>query len=492
MNAPRLTIAATHSGTGKTTITAGLILALRNRGLTIQPFKVGPDYIDPGFHTLAAGRPGRNLDTVMISEEAVAELFLHAAGGGGTAGGAAGKHGSFFPPADLSVIEGVMGLYDGFSGEVETGSTAHLAKVLHSPVVLCIDARAMARSAAAVALGFVRFDPAARICGFILNNIGSPHHFELVKGIIEETTKLPVFGYLPKQGEIALPERHLGLVPAWERDELPEAERLAGLVEEYIDVDRTIEAARSAPELEVRQLDASETPGPHGGSKIFPQTQISSNTGRVKIGYALDDAFHFYYQDNLDILEWYGAELVPFSPLRDDRLPEGIAGIYIGGGYPELRAEALAGNTGMTESLRKAARSGMPIYAECGGLMYLVEELVTFEGVTFPMAGLFPGKVIMEKKLAALGYYRGTALEDTPIAKKGWSVWGHVFHWSRLEGVAQNQRFGFTLEKPGKDPVTDGLLEGNVLAGYFHIHFAGNVAWPKRFIQLCERHGLEN
>ena len=492
MNAPRLTIAATHSGTGKTTISAGLILALRNRGLTVQPFKVGPDYIDPGFHTLAAGRPGRNLDTVMISEEAVAELFLHAAGGGGAAGGAAGEHGSFFPPADLSVIEGVMGLYDGFSGGVETGSTAHVAKILQSPVALCIDARAMARSAAAVALGFVRFDPAARICGFILNNIGSPHHFDLVKGIIEETTELPVFGYLPKQKEIALPERHLGLVPAWERDEIPAAGKLAELIELHIDVERLLEEARKAPELKALNLNAHGTPAPRGGNKIFIKKSTSSNTERVKIGYALDDAFHFYYRDNLDILEWYGAELVPFSPLRDDRLPEGITGIYLGGGYPELRAEALAGNTAMKESLRKAARSGMPIYAECGGLMYLVEELVTFEGNSYPMAGLFPGKVIMEKKLAALGYYRGTALEDTPIAKKGWSVWGHVFHWSRLEGVAQNQRFGFTLEKPGKETVTDGLLQGNMLAGYFHIHFAGNVEWPKRFIELCGSCGQEN
>ncbi len=473
MNAPRLTIAATHSGTGKTTITAGLILALRNRGLTVQPFKVGPDYIDPGFHTLAAGRPGRNLDTVMISEEAVMELFLHAAGGA----------------VDISIIEGVMGLYDGFSGDAETGSTAHLAKIVQSPVLLCIDARAMARSAAAVALGFIRFDPATPIRGFILNNIGSPHHFDLVKGIIEETTELPVFGYLPKQSEISLPERHLGLVPAWEREEIPAAERLAELVETHVDVNRVLEEARKAPECKEPALSAS---GPSEGNKIFLGKSTSSNTGRVKIGYALDDAFHFYYRDNLDILEWYGAELVPFSPLRDDRLPEGIAGIYIGGGYPELRADVLAENTEMKGALRKAARSGMPIYAECGGLMYLVEELVTFEGESHRMAGLFSGKVIMEKKLAALGYYRGTAIADTPIAKKGWSVWGHVFHWSRLEGVAQTRRFGFSLEKPGKSPIADGLLDGNVLAGYFHIHFAGNVEWPKRFIEVCRNYGEEN
>lgn len=495
---PRIVIAGTHSGTGKTTMTLGLILALKRKGLRVQPFKVGPDYIDPGFHTLASGIDGRNLDSVMTDESGVRELFVRSA-----------------RKSDISVIEGVMGLYDGFSGDSEWGSTAHIAKILQAPVILCMDVRAMARSAAALALGYVKFDPATPIRGFVLNNVGSENHYLITKKAVEDNTGTPVVGYLPKREAIVLPERHLGLVPAWERDSLPaSSEVLADLIETYIDLDKicaiagnksqdlrtdapdlspgtagvdipdfTTEQSGSVPEASKTKLEA-KTAGAEG-RRIFTSRIHFSNTGRPRIGYALDDAFHFYYRDNLDILEYIGADLVPFRPTSDPHLPEGLDGLYFGGGYPELSASRLEENRSMREEVRSVAESGLPMYAECGGLMYLVDSLVTFEGDTYKMAGIFEGRVIMEKKLAALGYYRAIVRDDTPIAEKGWTIWGHVFHWSRLEGVPENQSYAFFLEKEGKTPISDGLLSKNVLAGYFHIHFGGDVRWPERFVSFC-------
>lgn len=472
MKFPRLIIGATHSGTGKTTITTGIILALRDRGLIVQPFKVGPDYIDPGFHSLAAGRKSRNLDPVMTGEEGVKNVFLSAS-----------------DDADISLIEGVMGLYDGLQEDLDTahpdgsekyrGSTAHIAKILKAPVVLCIDAGGMSASGAAVALGFKNLDPDLTLAGYILNNIAGERHYRMVKNPIEEAAGLPVFGYLPKNREISLPERHLGLVPAWEKKELPEASKmLTRLVEEYIDIDALIAAADKASSL-------TEETGRSRNTVFFQSTTKSSNTAKVPIGYALDDAFHFYYQDNLDLLEEAGAELVPFSPIKDTKLPEGVRGLYLGGGYPELFAEGLQRNVSMKGEIFSAAGKGLPVYAECGGLMYLMEELVDFNGRVFSLAGVFKGAVSMDRKLAALGYYEGKSVRDTPISKMGESIWGHVFHWSTLQNLDDNQEFAFLLEKPGREPLRDGLVYRNVLAGYFHLHFAGNFNWVKRFVSIC-------
>ncbi len=487
---PRIVIAGTHSGTGKTTITIGIIVILKRRGLRVQPFKVGPDYIDPGFHTLACGIPGRNLDSVMMGERGVRETFERAA-----------------CKADISIIEGVMGLYDGFSGNDELGSTAQIAKIVDASVILCLDVRAMARSAAALALGYVRFDPTTPIRGFILNNVGSENHYKLVKDAVEHHTGVPVMGGLPKNPEITLPERHLGLVPAWERDTLPESTLgLAELIEAHIDIEKILAQAERAgegalttnefgPEGECgARIDFSSRPEssrPNTEPRqtddpdIFPNSACFSNTEAVRIGYALDDAFHFYYQDNLDIFRHMGAELFPFKPTTDEHLPEGVDGLYFGGGYPELCADRLEKNRSMRDEIYRAAEKGLPIYAECGGLMYLMNELLTFDGGSYQMVGVFPGRVVMEKKLTALGYYRGVALADTPIAEKGWSIWGHVFHWSKLENTATDQPFCFRLEKEGKQFVLDGLLRNNVVAGYFHIHFAGNLRWAERFLALC-------
>jgi cobyrinic acid a,c-diamide synthase len=456
MKYPRLTLGATHSGTGKTTLTMALILAVRRRGLTVQSYKVGPDYIDPGFHTLAAERPCRNLDTRMLGPDAVLELFQRSA-----------------EKADIALIEGVMGLYDGAGALDERGSTAHLAKTLQSPVILCIDASAMARSAAAVALGFTRFDPATPVGGFLFNNVGSRRHYETVKAAVEDATGIPVYGYVRRTPEALLPERHLGLVPAWENGSLPQSiVDLSEAVEETVEVDSLIEAARAAPPL----------PGP-GRSILPPRSKRPSKPVRIAVAY--DSAFHFYYRDNLDILEMLGAELVNFSPLADDRLPDYIAGVYLGGGYPELHAAVLESNTSMRRCLREACEDGLPVYAECGGLMYLMDGLITFEGKRCEMAGVFPGTVKMEKKLHALGYYSATALKDSVAAKKGWKIPGHVFHWSSLIDIDPETEYAFRLNAPGKEAVFDGFARANTLASYFHIHFASDVRWASRFVDMC-------
>ena len=456
MRYPRLTIAATHSGTGKTTLTMAIILALKRRGLAVQPYKAGPDYIDPGFHTLAAGIPCRNLDTRMLSPDTVREIFQRSA-----------------EKADISVIEGVMGLYDGAGALDERGSTAHLAKTLLTPVILCIDASAMARSAAAVALGFTRYDPAVPVGGFLFNNVGSRRHFDTLKAAVEDATGIPVFGYIKRTRDALLPERHLGLVPAWESRTLPESIlKLSRDIEETVEIDSLIEAARAAP------------PIPDTRGSILPKRE--KNTPKaVKIACAMDPAFHFYYQDNLDILELLGAELIYFSPLRDEGLPGGIDGVYLGGGYPELHAEALESNSGMRWALREACEDGLPVYAECGGLMYLMEGLITFEGRRHEMTGVFTGAVRMEKKLYALGYYTATALRDSVAAEEGWKIPGHVFHWSSLIDTGKENEFAFRLKAPGKEPVYDGLIRRNTLASYFHIHFASDIRWASRFLERC-------
>ncbi len=452
---PRIVIAATHSGTGKTTLTCGIISALRSRGLTVQGFKVGPDYIDPGFHTRASGRMSRNLDTIMMNSDTMAELFARSA-----------SH------IDISVIEGVMGLFDGLSIDSDRGSTAEAAKLLKAPVILCIDASGMARSAAALALGFVGFDKETRIAGFIFNRLGSEEHYRLVKEAVENATGLPVLGYLPEKRSIALEERHLGLVPAWEEGYDRSFERsLTKEVESRIDLDRITLMARQAPPLDIPRPEKS----------LF--VSKPQKTKPVLLGIAYDEAFHFYYQDNLDILASCGAECVPVSPLRDTALPEGIGGLYLGGGYPELFAKRLQDNEGMREAIRAAAERGLPIYAECGGLMYLMDRLVDAEGNEFAMAGIFRGRVSMGKRCAALGYYTAAADRDCLIAERGWSLKGHVFHWSELSDLDPNQDYALRLTKPGKAEVRDGLMYKNVLAGYFHMHFAGDPNWALRFVK---------
>lgn len=451
MNYPRIILAGTHSGVGKTTITMGLIAALRKRGFSVQPYKTGPDYIDPGYHTSAAGRKCRNLDSMLLSSNRILESFARNS-----------------RDTDLSVIEGVMGLFDGAGATDERGSTSSLSKILKAPVLLVINARAMSRSAGALAWGYARFERGVKIAGFILNNIGSENHYSMVKQSIETKTGIPVVGYLPKDTKVVLPERHLGLVPAAERGSTDEImERLASLVEEHFDLDRIIGLAKSCPDL------------PHFKPVIFGK---SPSIPTVRIGMAHDEAFNFYYEDNIDILRHYGAEIVPFSPLKDRTLPEGLGGIYMGGGFPEIFAADLSKNRAFREELLRLSRKGMPILAECGGLMYLVEKLEDFEGREHEMTGIFPGIVRMGKRLRSLGYCEALQTEDSIIGRKGMKVKGHMFHWSWYDDPSEKARYIFEISKSGKT-FRDGLVSDNSLASYLHLHFSTRLSCAKTLIR---------
>ncbi len=457
-NRPRLTIGAATSGTGKTLFTTLLGRILTDRGERVQPFKCGPDYIDPSYHSLACGRISRNLDTRLISSQKVRELF--------------DRHSS---QADLSLIEGVMGLYDGSDGLDERGSTAHLAKILDSPAVLLLDVKAMARSAGAIALGYREFDKNLSLKGFILNRVASPRHERMVRQAVENATGLPVLGAIPKNESLVMPERHLGLIPAWEKDEILDFfDRTAPIIRDSVDIDKLRETALSAPPL------PAYTPSLFTGEEKPEKT--------VRIAYAWDRAFHFYYQDNLDFLSSRGAELVPFSPLKDRELPEGTQGIYLGGGYPELHGEELEQNSSMRRAVREASLQGMPLWGECGGLMYLTESITGFDGKPFKMTGVFPASTVMKKGLRALGYYKGTTKRKSWMGPAGEEITGHIFHWSSIEKKSPALPYVMDLEKEGDAAVKgmqDGFYTENTWASYMHMHLASHPEIADRFIQAC-------
>ncbi len=453
LNMPRIVIAGTQSGVGKTTIATGIMAALKSKGLNVQPFKVGPDYIDPTYHTLATGLPSRNLDSWMLSHQAIPELFCRAA-----------------RKADISVIEGVMGLYDGHSGLEDSGSTAEIAKLLNAPTILIIDAGKMARSAAAIALGYVKFDPGLNLAGFIVNNIGSERHYLWVKDAIEQTTSLPVLGYLPKNADFEMPERHLGLIPTVEtvgtRCNVP----LQRQIEQTVNIDQILEIARSVHPVVAQNIEPL----------LFPAENISPS---VNIAYAWDEAFSFYYQDNLDLLEAYGAQLSPFSPLNDAALPPNTQGIYIGGGFPEVYAERLSQNQKIMESIRQAAARGIPVYGECGGLMYLAEGLTDFEDNRYQMTGLVPCWSTMSKKLARMGYVELEFNQDTILGSKGLRIRGHEFHWSEIKSELNSP--AYQVLHP--ETRTEGYSNGNVLASYIHLHFGTDSNLARNFVKACQR-----
>lgn len=451
LQVPRILIAGTHSGSGKTTFTAGIIAALRARGLSIQPYKVGPDYIDPSHHSAASGRACRNLDSWMLAPSALREIFGRSVAG-----------------ADLAVVEGVMGLFDGMDGLDESGSTAEVAKILRAPVILVIDAGAMARSAAAVAQGYANFDPRLSLAGFLINGIGSQRHFEWVRAAIERATSLPVLGYLPRRSDIAIPERHLGLVPAAEVSGRTPIAALRDQIERTVDLDRLKAIACAAEPLNFPDPEAP----------LFPPEPLPP---AVTIAYARDEAFSFYYPDNLDLLEAHGAKLVPFSPLADPALPPGTRGIYIGGGFPEVYAERLSANRALLESIRRAARAGIPIYAECGGYMYLSEGITDRDGRFFPMAGIVPGRARMTGGLFRMGYVEVSLACAGPLGPAGLRARGHEFHWSEMEGKLDSpaHRLIFPEERP------EGWACGNVIASYVHLHFGSTPALARNFVAAC-------
>ncbi|MCF6095262.1 cobyrinate a,c-diamide synthase [Microaerobacter geothermalis] len=444
----RIVIAGTGSGVGKTTLTIGLMAALKRRGYIVQGFKCGPDYIDPTYHTAVTGRVSRNLDSWILNHEAVKEVFVRGSEG-----------------ADISIIEGVMGFYDGKSPVSNEGSTAEISMLTESPVVLVVNCQSMARSAAAIVKGFQCFAEGVQIVGVIANRVGSVGHFRLVKEAVEQECGIPVIGYLLWEEEMEIPERHLGLVPSIERGELqPLFDRLADMVEKTVDLERLTELA-AVPALRAE-------------ARLFRKKEKKM----VKIAVAKDAAFHFYYPENLELLERCGVELTYFSPLAGEKLPNDADGIYIGGGFPEEFADVLSKEEEVMVSIREAIRAGLPTLAECGGFMYLTEAIETSDGRTYPMVGIIPGKVKMQKKLAAIGYREvsGTA-GNFLLAEE--QARGHEFHYSIFTPGKKITHAYQTKELRGEKP--EGCLQGNLVAGYTHLHFASQPNIVKRWVEKC-------
>ncbi len=448
---PTIVIAGVRSGVGKTTIATGIMAALTRRGYKVQPFKAGPDYIDPSYHEVACGVPSRNLDTWLLPHAAVLELFQRAAA-----------------RSQISVVEGVMGVFDGHSSLTEEGSTAQLAKLLGAPVVLIADASKVARSVAAEVLGFQKFDPGLNVAGVILNGVGSDRHLEFCKPQIEATTGIPVLGYLPRKEEFIQPERHLGLIPTVEGTVARQwYDSVINQVEATMDVDAILKLANTAKT-------------PPASPAIYPDEPLPA---RATIAVAQDKAFNFYYQDSLDLLSAWGAELVPFSPLEDDKLPAGVGGIYLGGGFPELFSSQLSENAPMHQAMRKAVAEGVPVYAECGGLMYLGKSLSDLDGVTHAMLGVIPAESAMSQTRLTLGYREVESCSDSPVLPRGQRVRGHEFHWSTLAQQPEPEESVYKVVDQDNRP--DGFRTGNVWASYVHIHLGSRKGLAARFVETC-------
>ena len=451
-----LVIAGTQSGVGKTTITLGLIAALRRRGLTVQPFKVGPDFIDPGHHTRAAGRSSRNLDGWMLSKDDNLTLFRRHAG-----------------VAQVAVVEGVMGLFDGYDGLSEAGSTAEMAKWLNLPVLLVVDARALARSAGALVHGFATFDPKLSLAGVVFNRIGSATHLQYLQQALSQLEGIKCWGGLPREGELAIPERHLGLFTA-EDHPLEEArlEHLADFLEQNLDLDGLL---GSLPPL-----------------VFHPEPPVAAAAPAVRLGVARDPAFCFYYPENLELLANFGAELVPFSPLTDQELPPNLHGLYLGGGYPELYAAQLAANASMNQDIAAQAAAGLPVYAECGGLMYLSQEIEDLEGNQYPQAGVLPLKVRMLPRLKALGYREITLTSPGLLGPAGTKARGHEFHYSEIAAeLGDLAKLYQIAARQAGEVALEGYSINNVLASYVHLHFGSNPEVARHLVDRCKDYKLK-
>jgi cobyrinic acid a,c-diamide synthase len=435
--------------------------ALAARGYTLAPFKVGPDFIDPGHHSRVTGRVSRNLDGWMLSKDYNLESFARHSDG-----------------ADIAVVEGVMGLFDGCDGRSEDGSTAQMAKWLGLPVVLVVGARSMARSAAALVQGFEGFDKTLDFAGVLFNHLGSGRHFDYLKEALKGHVRMPVLGGLQRDESIAIPERHLGLVTREDHDLAPESQRrLADWMEGQLDVPALL---GRLPEIDIAQRSSTPAAGAAG-------------TGKARIGVARDAAFCFYYADNLDLLAAAGAELVVFSPLADGRLPAGLAGLYFGGGYPELHARALADNRGLREAIRQASAANMPIYGECGGFMYLGREMGDTDGRLFPMTGCLPHATRMLKRLKALGYREIIQARATFLGPAGQVMRGHEFHYSALVDAPGTPRMESPggvyrmTDRAGQASATEGFCVNQTLGSYVHIHFGSCPQIADHFVDACRR-----
>ena len=440
---PRVVIAATQSSSGKTTVVTGILRALKNKGIKVQPYKVGPDYIDPSYHTMAAGRKGHNLDTWLVDESQITDLFV-----------------SESKDADIAIIEGVMGLYDG--GKNGISSTAQLAKTLNAPVILVINVQSMGDSAAAIALGFKMYDEGVNLAGVILNRLGSPTH----KSLIEEAMAkigIPVLGAIFRDDSVHMPERHLGLTPAGENNAREVIEIISEKIAKEVYLEDIIKLANTAPAIEVE----------------VSKKQCSNDD--VTIAIAKDKAFSFYYPASLAQLEAYGAKLVFFSPLDDEKLPEKADAVIFGGGFPEIFAEQLAANSSMVESIRKANANKMPMYAECGGFMYLMQGIYDFEQNFHEMVGIIPAKAQMNKKLQTVGYVKAKILADNILGKKDDLINGHEFHFSTQVEANEDFPWAFEFTKMRNNmKYNAGYAKDNIVGSYLHLHFLGakeNAKW---------------
>jgi cobyrinic acid a,c-diamide synthase len=473
-----LAIAGERSGAGKTTVTLAMLAYLRQCRLRVQAFKVGPDYIDPMFHQYVTGLPSRNLDPVLTSETYVKECFTrHLLG------------------VDCALIEGVMGLFDGISSLVEDkekitdfASTAHIARLLQIPVVLVIDCRRLSGSVAAIAHGYRTFDSRIQLAGVVLNRVGSDRHLQLLQDALEPL-HLPILGVLRRHDEIAIPDRHLGLVPTAEIPQLDAVvDRLADLGKNCFDWERLYPLLQITPSPPHPPLPPLPSP-PH---PRFP----------TKIAVARDRAFSFYYQDNLDLFSQLGAELIFWSPLADADLPAGVQGLYFGGGFPEVFASELSANRAAGNAVKAAILAGMPAYAECGGLMYACQEIIDFNGDYWPMVAILPTSAVMSSQLT-LGYRQATACQDSPLLAAGTTVWGHEFHRSALSAMPKqplyridlpsdtaNSKSNLKLEtQPSNRSPLPSLGEGwrshQLHASYIHLHFGARPEIPARFLERC-------
>ncbi|MET8949251.1 cobyrinate a,c-diamide synthase [Streptomyces sp. NPDC004393] len=441
---PRLVVAAPSSGSGKTTVATGLMAAFAERGLAVSPHKVGPDYIDPGYHALATGRPGRNLDAYLCGPELIAPLFLHGARG-----------------CDLAVVEGVMGLYDGAAGEGELASTAQVAKALRAPVVLVVDASSQSRSVAALVHGFASWDPQVRIGGVILNKVASDRHEELLRNALD-ASGVPVLGVLRRVAQVDTPSRHLGLIPVAERraEAVDAVAAMAAQVRRGCDLDALWALARSA-----------------GALPDEPWEPPAYETGaRAVVAVAGGPAFTFSYAEHTELLTAAGAEVVVFDPLRDERLPEGTAGLVIGGGFPEVYAAELSANEPLRKAVAELALGGAPVAAECAGLLYLCREL---DGQ--PMCGVLDASARMSERLT-LGYRDAVAVSDSVLAAAGTRMRGHEFHRTVVEPAA-GAAPAWGVRAPERR--VEGFVQLGVHASYLHTHWAAAPGAARRFVERC-------
>jgi cobyrinic acid a,c-diamide synthase len=452
---PRVVIAAPASGHGKTSVATGLLAALRARGLTVSPHKIGPDYIDPGYHALAAGRPGRNLDPWLVGEERIAALLAH---------------GAMTPtPADVAVVEGVMGLFDGAVGHGAFASTAHVAQLIDAPILLVVDAAAVGRSVAALVHGFATFDPLVRISGVIFNRVGSPRHAQILADAMAETG-IPMVGAVRRQDALVTPSRHLGLIPAAERTAEASAtvEALGRVIAQSVDLDAVLAIARSAAPLEVDRATLG----------VLSRPEVARSDGAPRIAVAGGAAFTFGYAEQAELLAAHGAEVVRFDPLRDERLPERVAGLVIGGGFPETHADQLSANAAMRTDIAAAVADGVPIAAECAGLLYLAKSL---DGQ--PMCGVLDVDATMTDRLT-LGYREAVAVADSVLAEAGTRVRGHEFH--RTECTPSSGAQAAWQWRSGDERIAEGAVRAGVHASYLHLHWAGDDSIPRRFVGACQ------